>query len=104
MAIVSKKVFIATSAFMAFLDRANPKHVQAAAYFQYFAQEHQIILENGRGAYTSLIYDQIPMSVDARADQAASASAMSPSMAPPENSVSAMARTESGSTPESVSL
>jgi predicted nucleic acid-binding protein len=40
MAIVSKKVFIATSAFMAFLDRANPKHVQAAAYFQYFAQEH----------------------------------------------------------------
>jgi len=40
MAIVSKKVFIATSAFMAFLDRANPKHVQAAAFFQYFAQEH----------------------------------------------------------------
>ena len=40
MAIVSKKVFIATSAFMAFLDRANPKHVQAAAYFQYIAQEH----------------------------------------------------------------
>jgi predicted nucleic acid-binding protein len=40
MAIISKKVFIATSAFMAFMDRANSKHVQAAAYFQYFAQEH----------------------------------------------------------------
>jgi predicted nucleic acid-binding protein len=40
MATTGKKVFIATSAFMAFLDRANPKHVQAAAYFQYFAQEH----------------------------------------------------------------
>jgi len=39
MAIVSKKVFIATSAFMAFVDRAHPKHVQATAYFQYFAQE-----------------------------------------------------------------
>lgn len=39
MANVSKKVFIATSAFMAFVDRANPKHIQAAAYFQYFAQE-----------------------------------------------------------------
>jgi predicted nucleic acid-binding protein len=37
---VSKRVFIATSAFLAFLDRANPKHVQASAYFQYFAQEH----------------------------------------------------------------
>lgn len=36
---VSKRVFIATSAFIAFLDRANPKHVQATAYFQYFAQE-----------------------------------------------------------------
>jgi predicted nucleic acid-binding protein len=39
MATTSKKVFIATSAFLAFLDRAHPKHVQAAAYFQYFAQE-----------------------------------------------------------------
>lgn len=39
MASTSKKVFISTSAFMAFFDRANPKHVQAAAYFQYFAQE-----------------------------------------------------------------
>ncbi len=39
MAAISKKVFIATSAFMAFLDRANPHHVQATAYFQYFSQE-----------------------------------------------------------------
>ncbi len=41
---------------------------------------------------------------NARGDQAASASAMSPSIAPPANSVSAIARTESGSAPESVSL
>jgi predicted nucleic acid-binding protein len=40
MSLISKKVFIATSAFMAFMDRANSKYVQAAAYFQYFAQEH----------------------------------------------------------------
>lgn len=39
MANVSKKVFIATSAFMAFVDRADPKHIHAAAYFQYFAEQ-----------------------------------------------------------------
>ena len=39
MAIVSRKVYIAPSAFIAFVDRANPKHPQAAAFFRYFAQE-----------------------------------------------------------------
>lgn len=39
MAIQSKKVFIATSAFIAFIDRAHLKHAQAGAYFRYFAQE-----------------------------------------------------------------
>lgn len=34
-----KKVFVARSAFLAFIDRANPKHTQAAAYFNYLASE-----------------------------------------------------------------
>ncbi len=35
----SKKVYVSASAFMAFVDRAHPKHQQALAYFRYFAQE-----------------------------------------------------------------
>lgn len=37
---VSKKVFIAPDGFISFVDRAHPKHMQATAYFRYFAQEH----------------------------------------------------------------
>ncbi|SRR5581483_1793278 len=33
------KVFVAKSAFLAFIDRANPKHTQAVAYFNYLASE-----------------------------------------------------------------
>lgn len=36
---VSKKLYIAESAFVAFVDRNHPKHKQASAYFRYFAQE-----------------------------------------------------------------
>ncbi len=36
---LSKKVFIAPDGFGAFIDRAHPKHMQATAYFRYFAQE-----------------------------------------------------------------
>lgn len=35
----SKKVFVSSSVLFAFVDRANPKHNEAAAYFRYFAQE-----------------------------------------------------------------
>ncbi len=35
----SKKVYIAPDGFVAFIDRAHPKHVHASAYFRYFAQE-----------------------------------------------------------------
>ncbi len=35
----SRKVYIAPDTFMAFIDRAHPKHVQASAYFRYFGQE-----------------------------------------------------------------
>lgn len=35
----SKKVYIATDGFVAFIDRAHPKHLHAVAFFRYFAQE-----------------------------------------------------------------
>lgn len=36
----SKKVYIAPSVFTAFINRADPKHAQASAFFRYFAQEN----------------------------------------------------------------
>lgn len=44
----SKKVYIAPDGFIAFIDRAHPKHVQASAYFRYFSQEQYQL-------YTSII-------------------------------------------------
>jgi predicted nucleic acid-binding protein len=35
----SKKVFLASSAFFALIDRNHPKHSNASAYFRYFVQE-----------------------------------------------------------------
>lgn len=37
---ISKKVYIATDGFVAFIDRSQPKHLQAAAFFRFFAQEN----------------------------------------------------------------
>lgn len=42
----SKKVFIAPDALVSFIDRANPKHIHAAAYFRYFAQEQYQLFIN----------------------------------------------------------
>lgn len=39
MAIVSKKVFIESDIFYAFVNRAHSRYPQAGAYFRYFAQE-----------------------------------------------------------------
>ena len=39
MANTSKKVFIEASVLYAFINRADPKYPQAAAYFRYFSQE-----------------------------------------------------------------
>jgi predicted nucleic acid-binding protein len=39
MASISKKIFIETDVFYAFVNRAHDKHPQAAAFFRYFAQE-----------------------------------------------------------------
>lgn len=36
----SKKVFITSSIFYAFIDRGHPKYPQAEAFFRYFAQEN----------------------------------------------------------------
>ncbi len=35
----SKKVFVTSSVFYAFIDRSNPRHAQSEAFFRYFAQE-----------------------------------------------------------------
>lgn len=40
---MSKKVLIAADVFLAFIDRANPRHLHASAFFRYFAQEHYIL-------------------------------------------------------------
>lgn len=43
---VSKKVYIASDGFVAFVDRVHKKHVQAAAFFRYFAQEQYQLYAN----------------------------------------------------------
>ena len=43
---VSKKVYIAPDGLVAFIDRAHKKHVQATAFFRYFAQEQCQIYSN----------------------------------------------------------
>lgn len=39
MSTASKKVFLESDIFYAFVNRAHPKHPEASAYFRYFAQE-----------------------------------------------------------------
>jgi len=43
---VSKKIYIASDGLVAFIDRAHKKHVQATAFFRYFAQEQCQIYSN----------------------------------------------------------
>lgn len=46
MSIRIHKVFLVSDALCAFIDRAHPKHEQAAAFFRYFAQEeYQLYLD-----------------------------------------------------------
>jgi len=58
---ISKKVFLAPSSFLAFIDRAHPMHEQAAAFFRYFSQEayqlyvdYPTILETYRVIYMTI--------------------------------------------------
>lgn len=65
MAITSKKVFLEPSIFSSFIDRAQPKHEQAAAYFRYFAQEEYFLFTD-IGSITetyNLIYKDISPSL-----------------------------------------
>lgn len=39
----SKKVFLAPDIFVAFVDRAHPKHLHASAFFRFFAQEQHFL-------------------------------------------------------------
>ena len=43
---VSKKIYIAPDGLVAFIDRAHKKHVQATAFFRYFAQEQCQLYSN----------------------------------------------------------
>lgn len=58
MANLSKKVFITTNTFLAFVDRGHPKHAQAGAYFRYFA-ENNYYLYSG---YSDIIQAYIQVS------------------------------------------
>jgi hypothetical protein len=43
---VSKKVYIAPDGLVSFIDRVHKKHVQATAFFRYFAQEQCQLYSN----------------------------------------------------------
>lgn len=42
----SKKVFLGDDVFLAFVDRANPRHLHAVAFFRYFAEEQFLLYTN----------------------------------------------------------
>ena len=39
----SKKVYLTSSVFLAFIDRADPKHEQASAFFRFFGEEEYML-------------------------------------------------------------
>lgn len=51
MGTLSKKVFLASSSFLAFIDRAHPQHTQAEAFFRYFAQENYTLFTDSLTIY-----------------------------------------------------
>ncbi len=58
---LSKKVYISSDGFVAFIDRGHPQHIHSSAFFRYFAQEHYQL-------YTSFIsinevYDEVYKSI-----------------------------------------
>lgn len=42
----SRKIFLAPDIFVAFVDRAHPKHLHASAFFRYFSQEQHFLYTN----------------------------------------------------------
>ncbi len=53
----SKKIFLAPDAFIAFIDRAHPKHLHAGAFFRYFAQEKYVLYTNEETILT--VYEEL---------------------------------------------
>lgn len=53
----SKKVFLSSDVFFAFIDRAHAKHEQASAYIRYFAQEEYFLYTDI--VSLNLVYEQI---------------------------------------------
>ncbi len=65
MAQTSHKVFIESDVFYAFINRAHPRHPQAAAFFRYFAQEKYQLFTSYPviGDVYKQIYDKISPSL-----------------------------------------
>lgn len=57
----NKKVFLAPDIFVAFIDRADPKHLHAGAFFRYFAQENYFLFTNP--ATISNVYQSVSQSI-----------------------------------------
>jgi predicted nucleic acid-binding protein len=57
----SKKVYIAPSAFYALIDRANPKHDQASAFFRYCAEQQYTLFTDTNTL--NEVYNQIYMEI-----------------------------------------
>lgn len=62
---LSKKVFLHPSAFVAFIDRAHPKHTTASAFFRYFGQEQYLLYTDTESIIEAYkrIYDKISPSL-----------------------------------------
>jgi predicted nucleic acid-binding protein len=54
---ISKKVYLSSDVLYAFIDRSNPKHEQAAAFFRYFAMEEYHLFTDSISLYEA--YSQI---------------------------------------------
>lgn len=63
MPLISKKVYIAPSAFYALIDRAHPKNEQAAAFFRYFGEQNYLLFTDTNSiiqAYNKIYKDISP--------------------------------------------
>src|SRR5215469_978362 len=58
---MTRKVFLASDVLTAFLNRNDPKHLQASAFFRYFAQEHFYLYTNSEIVIS--VYQNISQSI-----------------------------------------
>ncbi|HEV2339990.1 MAG TPA: hypothetical protein VGT05_04520 [Patescibacteria group bacterium] len=59
----SKKVFLSPDVFVAYIDRADPKHLHATALFRYFAQERYVLYVNPNTIST--VYQKVSHTISA---------------------------------------